>query len=329
MGVPAFSFPAYAFVALGFLISALVLWLLLRTGWAWKIATDVPNHRSLHVRATPRVGGWGIVAACVCITWAALPSYRSWALMLLILGIVSQIDDRGHVRASVRFAVQAGCALFAVLSHGAIGSLPLLAVSLLTIVWMTNLFNFMDGANGLAGSMAVVGFAAFAIAAPASSSLGTASAVVAAAAAGFLPFNFPRARVFMGDAGSVPLGFAAATLGLYGWLDGAWPWWFAPLVFSPFICDASVTLARRLLRRQRFWEAHREHYYQRMIQMRQSHLPVVLRWQALMVVNAGISLVLLRAMHATVMIVALLWLAFLAILGWRVDRRWQSLPRTP
>jgi UDP-N-acetylmuramyl pentapeptide phosphotransferase/UDP-N-acetylglucosamine-1-phosphate transferase len=94
---------------------------------------------------------------------------------------------------------------------------------------------------------------------------------VAAAAAGFLCFNFHPARIFMGDVGSVPLGFTAGALGLVGWRSGAWPLWFPLLVFAPFILDATVTLLRRALRGEKVWQAHRSHYYQRMVQMGLGH----------------------------------------------------------
>ena len=93
----------------------------------------------------------------------------------------------------------------------------------------------------------------------------------AAAAAAFLVRNFPPARIFMGDVGSVPLGFLAGALGLIGWNDGVWPLWFPLLVFAPFVCDATLTLLKRLARGERAWQAHREHYYQRLVRMGFGH----------------------------------------------------------
>src|SRR5262249_56892173 len=124
--------------------------------------------------------------------------------------------------------------------------------------------NLRDGSDGLAGGMALIGFGAYAVAAndAGHGALAGVSIAVAAASAAFLFFNFAPARIFMGDVGSVPLGFLAGTLGILGWREGAWPLWFPMLVFAPFACDATLTLIRRLLRRERVWEAHREHYYQ-------------------------------------------------------------------
>ena len=158
------------------------------------------------------------------------------------------------------------------------------AVLALATMWVTNLYNFMDGSDGLAGGMALFGFGAYALAAwlAGDAVFVVVAASIAAAAAAFLVFNFPPAKVFMGDAGSIPLGFLAAALGILGWRAGHWPLWFPVLVFSPFIIDASVTLARRLLRGERVWRAHRSHYYQRLVQLGWGHRNTALAEYALM-----------------------------------------------
>jgi UDP-N-acetylmuramyl pentapeptide phosphotransferase/UDP-N-acetylglucosamine-1-phosphate transferase len=105
---------------------------------------------------------------------------------------------------------------------------------------------------------------------------------VAAAAAGFLLHNFHPARIFLGDTGSVTLGFLAAVFGISGWLQRDWVWWFPVLVFSPFIVDASVTLLRRACARAAVWRAHRDHYYQRLVQMGWGHRRTALAEYVLM-----------------------------------------------
>jgi UDP-N-acetylmuramyl pentapeptide phosphotransferase/UDP-N-acetylglucosamine-1-phosphate transferase len=111
---------------------------------------------------------------------------------------------------------------------------------------------------------------------------------VGAAALAFLYNNFHPAKVFMGDSGSIPLGFLAAGFGLWGWQLGCWPTWFPLLVFSPFVVDASVTLVKRALRGAKVSEAHREHYFQRLIQLGWGHRNVALMEYGLMVA-AGVS----------------------------------------
>src|SRR5712692_7473071 len=176
---------------------------------------DVPNERSLHVRPVPRSGGIAMMA-----------------------GIFTG---------------------FAILQTPLVAVLPAAALVLIVIgiLWVTNLYNFMDGSDGLAGGMTVMGFAFLGAGAWLSGdeALLIECAIVAAAGAAFLLFNFPPARLFMGDAGSVPIGFLAAALSLSGWRDGDWPFWFPAAVFAPFIADATLTLFKRMLARERFWEA--------------------------------------------------------------------------
>ncbi len=173
----------------------------------------------------------------------------------------------------------------------------MLLLGTLAVVWMTNLYNFMDGADGLAGGMAAIGFGALALAAllGGAPELAAFCAAIAAVALAFLRFNFPPAQIFMGDTGSIPLGFLAATLGIFGMQQNLWPWPFPLLVFLPFIADASVTLFRRALRGEKIWQAHRSHYYQRVVLLGASHRQLALVAYVLMLAGASGALVLLEA----------------------------------
>jgi UDP-N-acetylmuramyl pentapeptide phosphotransferase/UDP-N-acetylglucosamine-1-phosphate transferase len=275
--------------ALALVASALILAVLLKTGLAWRLATDIPNDRSLHTRPTPRIGGWGIVPVAVIAMLIVAPSMWLAAAGAAFLSAVSQIDDRRGLPARVRFAAHLlAVAVLIVLNPAPVPWWALAAVGFL-MLWLVNLYNFMDGADGLAGGMALFGFGGYAAAALSGPvpqiDLGLASAAVAGAAAGFLLFNFHPARIFLGDSGSIPLGFLAGALGYWGWLKGTWPVWFPALVFAPFIADASVTLLRRLIRGERFWQAHREHYYQRMVRLGMGHARTALAWYLLMLVG--------------------------------------------
>jgi UDP-N-acetylmuramyl pentapeptide phosphotransferase/UDP-N-acetylglucosamine-1-phosphate transferase len=187
----------------------------------------------------------------------------------------------------------------------------------------------MDGSDGLAGGMALIGFGAYAAAAQLAGlePLAALCASIAAAAAAFLAFNFHPARIFMGDVGSVPLGFLAGALGLCGWSRGAWPIWYPLLVFAPFICDASLTLLRRLLRGERLWQAHREHYYQRLVRMGFGHRGTAFIEYAAMAGCAATAL-LVRREPSTVQAAALAAAAaaLIAIALW-VDLRWARFLR--
>jgi UDP-N-acetylmuramyl pentapeptide phosphotransferase/UDP-N-acetylglucosamine-1-phosphate transferase len=304
-----------------------ILGLLLKTGLAWRLATDVPNHRSLHAAPTPRVGGWGIVPVVVAATLLLAPSLWYVALGTTVLAAISQVDDRQGLPARVRFAAH----LLAV--SGLVWLFPadapwwILAILAILMVWLVNIYNFMDGADGLAGGMTLFGFAGYAVGALVSAhpsqDLSLVASAISGAALGFLLFNFHPARIFLGDSGSIPIGFLAGALGYWGWRDGVWPVWFPVVVFSSFIVDASITLARRLLRGERFWQAHREHYYQRMVRSGIGHTRTALAWYAMML--AGTSLAVLLLGHSILLQLCLLavWIVALFVAGAVIDARWR------
>ena len=292
-------------------LSAVLVMLLRRSSFAdWSL--DQPNHRSLHLRPTPRIGGVAILLAVATPLAVLRPENLPVTLLALAasLALISLLDDRAHLPVSLRLAAHVAAATFVVFSwlnatsdmamgnadglHAWLAS-PYVALGIIAaICWMTNLFNFMDGADGMAGGMALIGFGGYAVAAAMYGVQGLGIAVVSAAvsgaALGFLYFNFPVARVFMGDAGSVPIGFLAAAIGLEGSLRGLWPWWFGAMAFSPFIVDATITLLKRILRREKIWAAHREHYYQRLIISGWSHRKTVISYYFLMLGSTGSAL---------------------------------------
>jgi UDP-N-acetylmuramyl pentapeptide phosphotransferase/UDP-N-acetylglucosamine-1-phosphate transferase len=264
-----------------FLLPALVAWALIaglrRTPLAGRLA-DSPNERSLHSTPTPRLGGIAVVATVL----AAVAVNGGPGLIFAcaaVLAILSLADDLRSLPVEVRLPGHAVTALVAVLAGASPGSGqeglgPWMAVlAVVGLVWMANLFNFMDGADGLAGLMSLIGFGTLALAAAGAGEPGLAApcAAIAGAAAGFLVHNLPPARVFLGDAGSIPLGFLAGALGGWGAMQGAWPAWFPVLVFSPFIVDATLTVLRRAARGEVLWQAHRSHYYQRLVLAGWSH----------------------------------------------------------
>ena len=307
------------------LASFLVCWLTL----AWllqrsRLPMDHPNERSLHATPTPRIGGLGImVGVFVAAAWLGGAGVLPLVLGAAALAAVSVLDDVRSLPVRVRFLAHFVAAAVCLLALGLSGWK--LAAATLAVVWMTNLYNFMDGSDGLAGGMAAIGFGALALAAWLGDAGGLAMlcASIVAAALAFLRFNFPPARVFMGDAGSIPLGFMAAALGINGAMQKVWPWLFPLLVFSPFIVDASVTLARRALRGEKIWQAHRSHYYQRVVLLGASHRWLALAAYALMLAMAALAFALLfLPQHATWLLIlsaAIYLLIFLAI-----DWRWHA-----
>lgn len=311
-------------------LCAAVLWALLKTGLAWRLATDIPNDRSLHTKPTPRIGGWGIVPVSVVTMAVFAPTMWLPALLAALLAALSQIDDRRGLPARVRFGGHVAAVIALVASYPADAPWWVLAAIAFLLVWLVNLYNFMDGADGLAGGMAVFGFGGYAVGALTAVhpdlELAMGSILVAGAAAGFLLFNFHPARIFLGDAGSIPLGFLAGALGYLGWRGGVWPLWFPAMAFSPFIADASVTLLKRIARGEKFWQAHREHYYQRMVQAGFGHASTAKIWYLFM--GAGIIIALFSRGFAPLFqwLAVAAWAGVLVLAGAWIDRRWRRLP---
>ncbi len=320
--------PSILLTALVFALSfALLRLLLLPATQRWFL--DHPNQRSLHAFPVPRTGGLGVVPALAVGMLLAGAGALAVALAVGLM-FLSVLDDWKPLPASWRLLGHfAAAGAFVLVCLPGAGWLEL-ALLVLAVAWMINLYNFMDGADGLAGGMAVIGFCAYAAAAglAGDATLGVTSVCVAAAAAAFLMFNFPPARIFMGDSGSIPLGFLAAALGLLGWRDGSWPLWFPLIVFAPFVVDASVTLARRAFRGERFWQAHRSHYYQRLVLTGWSHRRLAVAEYGLMLVSAVAALLALRqSAPAQTLIFAALLVIYL-LTGLTVDRRWRARTQT-
>ena len=311
-----------------FLVALLAARLLL-TPAGRRIALDAPNERSLHAQPVPRTGGIAIAAgvgAACAISWPGLPVILAAAA---VLAAASFADDVLGLTTLVRLALHLGAAA-AVLAVDLEVSAPLLfVVFALALAWTANLYNFMDGADGLAGGMAVFGFGAYALAAHlfGAQTLAALCASLAAAAGAFLVFNWHPARLFMGDVGSVPLGFLAGALGLQGWAIGAWPLWFPLLVFAPFMCDATLTLIKRLLRRERVWQAHREHYYQRLVRMGFGHRGAAFVEYAAMAACASLALLVMRETDVVQGIaLAFAAVALAGVAVW-IDARWARFLR--
>ncbi len=261
---------------------------------------DHPNDRSSHSIPTPRGGGWGVMLtllpAWTLIAVAtggivqALPILAGAAALMAI----SWIDDRRGLGPAPRFLTQiaaVAAGLSALPGDGLVfqGLLPLWADRLLAAVgwlWFVNLFNFMDGIDGLAGSEAATVGAGMALVVAVGGldpGLGLYGLAAAGAALGFLMWNWHPAKLFMGDVGSVPLGFTLGWLLLAVAAGGLWP--AALLVPAYFLADATFTLLRRLAEGKKVWQAHREHFYQKATQRGRNHAQVV---RLVLVLNAAL-----------------------------------------
>ncbi len=273
----------------------------------------------------PRTGGIAVMFGIVAGAAMLLPRFDPSLPLAIVLALVSFADDRRGLSVAARMLAHfaAAIAFVAIVLPG----LPVAAAIafVFAVVWMTNLYNFMDGSDGLAGGMAAIGFGAYAFAAYLQGGVFFAlmCASIAAAAVAFLFFNFHPAKIFLGDAGSIPLGFLAAGLGLSGWQKGLWPLWFPPLVFSPFIIDASVTLASRLARGERVWEAHHGHYYQRLVRMGWGHRKTAVAEYAVMLAAAASGIWALDQPKETQWTTLVAWcFVYFAVFA-AIDYRWR------
>lgn len=248
---------------------------------------DNPNDRSLHSDPKPRVGGVAIVSS-IFLAWVIIAithdivSFNYFMLVGLgFLSIISYLDDHHSISQFWRLIVHVIAAILLVLSGIGLSEtslhidelvgfgIALNALTILVIVWCVNLYNFMDGMDGLAGGMGVIGFGCFAwFGWLAGNSLFLLMAcIVVAANFGFLLHNFPPAKIFMGDVGSISMGYLLAFFSLWGVYAKVFEWWMPVLIFSPFFVDASVTLIKRLFNGEKIWIAHKSHYYQKLVQM--------------------------------------------------------------
>ena len=207
----------------------------------------------------------------------------------MFMATVGLMDDLRPIRAMYRLLAQLLCASIVVAHVGAdlsarmdpLGQIlpyPLLAVAtVLWIVWITNLYNFMDGINGIAGCQTIIGAGAMAVVGfdVGAGPVPWMALFLVAATAGFLPFNFPRATIFMGDVGATAIGFFLACVPLLP-ATRTIPFESATIAISLFVLDATFTLFRRVWRRERFYEAHRSHLYQRLLSYGVTHTPITL-----------------------------------------------------
>lgn len=331
------TFTIGTWFAMHILLAALGTW------WARAYAVrrdllDHPGERRSHAVATPRGGGIGIVVAWMlaCLLVWLLPHVAdpmptlAVVVGLLLVACVGWVDDHRPRSPWLRLGVHglaATCLAVAAWQHTHAVDAALLAF--LSVLVLVNVWNFMDGIDGLAASQAAIAAAAYALVAGDPATRALAWALVAACC-GFLPFNFPKPRIFLGDVGSGALGYALAVLLTLAAIHGgkgvaSWPVLLLPL--SAFLIDASLTLCRRMLRGDRWWTPHVEHAYQRWAFRAGAHWPVTLTyaaWTAFATLIAVIAIRTTATQGQTAINIAL-------AVGWGLTGAlaWARIMRTP
>jgi len=272
---------------------------ILGVGWTRRIALrqqmiDIPNERSSHTTPTPRGGGLSIVVIVVIgtllLSAVGTLDWRTASAVLVGTGVaaVGYLDDRGGLSPLVRVVVHLLCAVtaliliggmpplnlgFTVVEWGIVGHI----IGVIGIIWMINLYNFMDGIDGLAGSEAVfvIGMTSVLMLARGITGLSFIGALVVGACLGFLRWNWPRAKIFMGDVGSGFLGYMIAVMAIMSGHAG-FSLWIWLILIAVFFVDATITVVRRAARGEKWYHPHRSHAYQHLTMHWGSHLRVTL-----------------------------------------------------
>lgn len=304
---------------------------------------DKPNERSSHEVVTVRGGGVAILLLLLLMTGYVVWLYHdvtSTGFLVAIIGIagISVVDDIKSLSAKVRFIGHAVAGLLFLWSvhsgdsgevFGNLGVGWILALGVVLLVWLVgyaNAYNFMDGINGLAAGQAAITsiFSAYAIGSVTGnwdSGPVLICLALTGAALGFLPHNFPRASMFMGDIGSVTLGFTFAAISIWSLLVVGWVL-FLPLclIHSNFVLDTGTTLVLRILKKEKWWMPHREHFYQKLIRSGKGHSFVTLSEMGLQVC---VLLLLIRYISAEnaeriviCLVVFVIWITFFCYCEW-------------
>lgn len=296
---------------------------------AQRAIVDIPNPRSSHSQPTPRGGGLAVVGS-IAVVWAAwwvldLGTGSWWPIFaaVAVLTAVSWADDLKGMPVWLRLGTHLICVIagISLLPEDQLvfqGVVPLWLdriVAAVAWLWFVNLYNFMDGIDGISSVETIAiggGLIAFSLASGWEHPAAALALIVAAAAAGFAPWNWSPARIFLGDVGSVALGYLCGWVLLVAAAEG---WWSVALILPLYyLADATLTLAHRIVRRERIWQAHANHFYQRAARQVSSHARVALTIavaNALLVVAAAASGGLISAwiavIFSAVIVAVLLW----------------------
>ena len=305
---------------------------------------DIPNHRSLHTQPKPRTGGIAILLVLFIGSLIFQPQIDkelfAFFPYILLLAALAIYDDILSISPLKRFFLQILIAGLIVSKDLNLNSLQFFGIeinlppvigmfiTILFIVWLINLYNFMDGMDGFAAGMAIFGFATFALLAVIKGEYGFAMAnlLVVAAAVGFLLLNLPPSRIFMGDVGSTIIGMLVALFSLWAEKQQIFSLLVSLVIFTPFILDATVTLIKRLTKREKIWEAHRSHYYQRLVLLGWGHKKTLLMEYSWMLVCSSVGILLFYVQQSVIQLGLFALFAVLCVgLLTLIDKKTQSI----
>lgn len=316
-------------IALFFILTVAGTWLARRYALARRLI-DEPGERRSHRASTPRGGGIAIVAALLVALVALMVREPAWSLVLgpataglLLVAAIGWVDDHRPLSPWGRLAVHALAAGLLALGCLAAGRAPLEAAAAFALALvLVNAWNFMDGINGIAATQAALVATVCALSLPAGSVGAMLSWALVAACLGFLPFNFPSARIFLGDVGSGTLGYALALVVILaggGQAKGAW----LLLPLSACLLDVALTLGTRIVRRERWWTPHVQHLYQGLSRRWAGHTAVTLAYAAWTLASGLLAFHVRSGGPTTIMSAVFIWYASGAAI-WLAARRYRD-----
>ena len=319
--------PLVAWILLHFGVAAVCTWLARRYALHRKLV-DQPGERRSHAVATPRGGGIAIVFAVLLgIGWMFMQWPEHHLLLsclatgLVLVAGIGWVDDHRPLSPWLRLAVQGVAAVVLAWgfyrAHGTV--LPAMVAFLLVMV-LVNIWNFMDGIDGLATSQAALVAGGLALLTGHNGPLGWSATGLAAACLGFLPFNFPKARIFLGDVGSGALGYLLASLLAMAYASAQVPWPLLLLPLAAFLVDAGFTLAERMLKGERWWTPHVTHAYQVWARREAGHVQVSMAYAAFTLAGVILMLTGISLSWFTAAWMGLLWYVFTFLLWVRLRR---------
>ena len=288
---------------------------------------DLPGERRSHRVPTPRGGGIGLVLAIATAAVALAARFPEQTILLaafvaalLLVAGIGWLDDHRPLPARFRLGVHALAALVLATAYwGVERHFGMAAGAFVAVLVLTNAWNFMDGIDGIAATQAALVGAAMAFANGAAWQWLALALVVAAC--GFLPFNLPRARIFLGDVGSGALGLTVAALLVSAGRGDPASWLLLLLPLSAFLVDTGLTLLRRIVRRERWWAAHVQHAYQRLAVRAGGHLRVTVGYAAWTIASILLMVVVRKTSPGFVSSVVFGWYIVAAAL-WVLAQRW-------
>jgi UDP-N-acetylmuramyl pentapeptide phosphotransferase/UDP-N-acetylglucosamine-1-phosphate transferase len=289
---------------------------------------DIPNERSSHSTPILKVGGLVIFLNFYFLSFFFITSSPINQILFLstLIFLISLLDDffdiSIYLRLFIHFVICAILIFFLDFDY-----LIVSIFFLISLVWITNLYNFMDGINGLSAFMTIFGFLPLGYISHAHGDLEFTKIIflLVFLILPFLFFNFIKNKIFLGDAGAVTIGFIAGGVGLYGWKLGYWPLWFPTVLFSTFGADATLTVIMRVVYKKNPLTPHKTYFFHKLIDLGFSKCNVSLYYAIFMILSSLFSIILLNCPLSMIYLLLSIYYLFLLFILLFIHFKWLKL----